>query len=124
MKELSIEKFVIFEDESSHEIFKKIEDNTYGIVFVVNRNKQLLGAISDGDIRRGIINYGMQELDIKTLCNFDVFSVRENSRESYKLDSERMARDFKAIPVVGSNKQMISILVPTGREETKTLTLL
>ena len=36
-------------------ILKKINRNLKGLVFVIDEKNKLLGSISDGDIRRGLI---------------------------------------------------------------------
>ena len=36
-------------------ILKKIDKNLKGLIFVIDEKNKLLGSISDGDIRRGLI---------------------------------------------------------------------
>ena len=36
-------------------ILKKINKNLKGLIFVIDERNKLLGSISDGDIRRGLI---------------------------------------------------------------------
>ena len=52
MKKEELKQFMIMKDESIVEAMKKIDVNTKGILFVVNDKEQLLGVVTDGDIRR------------------------------------------------------------------------
>ena len=53
-----LSKFSYIKNDSS--IFQAIENlnnnNLYGLVLVVDKNKNLLGTVTDGDVRRAIIN--------------------------------------------------------------------
>ncbi len=48
------------------DILKKMNQNLYGIVFIINKKKQLIGSISDGDIRRNILQ---KKKNIKIVTN-------------------------------------------------------
>ena len=43
-------------------ILKKIDQNLKGLVFIVDEKNKLLGSISDGDIRRGLIKKNIEKL--------------------------------------------------------------
>ena len=50
-----IDKVVIDKKANLSDVIKKINLNTYGICFVIDEKKRLLGSISDGDIRKKIL---------------------------------------------------------------------
>ena len=41
--------------QNLNNILKKIDKNLKGLIFVIDEKNKLLGSISDGDIRRGLI---------------------------------------------------------------------
>ena len=55
MKKDILEKFVVTLPKSFKKILEQINKNGLGIVFVVNESNQLIGSITDGDIRRSLL---------------------------------------------------------------------
>jgi len=51
----NIKDFTIKLPQTLEVILKKIDQNLKGLVFIVDEKNKLLGSISDGDIRRGLI---------------------------------------------------------------------
>ena len=43
-------------------ILKKINRNLKGLIFVIDEKNKLLGSISDGDIRRGLIKKNISQI--------------------------------------------------------------
>lgn len=99
-------------------IMSKITKNKLGIVFVVDKNNKLLGSISDGDIRRGML----KGLDIKDkistkskIIEKSPFSLNFDTsvQEIWKyLDKEYRGRLIKCIPLVDKSKKLIDISTP------------
>ena len=50
-----LNKVIIGKKANLSDVIKKININTYGICFVVDEKKRLIGSISDGDIRKKIL---------------------------------------------------------------------
>lgn len=112
MIEASAEHFLINENDPLEKVFKKIEQNTFGIVFVVNSQNNLLGSISDGDIRRAIISHGFHSLTVKSLCNYHVSSEKKTNLLVNWTLIELSIRQLKAVPLTDDNNRIVSILVP------------
>ncbi|MBQ2982952.1 MAG: CBS domain-containing protein [Lachnospiraceae bacterium] len=55
---MQIEEFIVYSETSIIETMNKIDKNSRRIVYVVDENRILLGAITDGDIRRYILKNG------------------------------------------------------------------
>ena len=51
-----MKEFLIKKSASFIEVLNQIDINTKGIVFVVDDRHRLIGSISDGDIRRLLMN--------------------------------------------------------------------
>ena len=57
----NIKDFTIKLPQNLNNILKKIDKNLKGLVFIVNEKNKLLGSISDGDIRRGLIKKNIEQ---------------------------------------------------------------
>ena len=96
---------------SAIKAMQMIQDNMNGIIFVVDDERKLLGSVTDGDIRRWLIQTG----DITGKINDFVFKktryIYENQREN--------ARNFMrnegifAVPVLSDEKKIIDIIIDT-----------
>lgn len=79
------------------------------VLFVVNENLELVGSLTDGDVRRGLIHGKQMNSTISEIMqskpksllvgNFDVKKAKE-FRES----------DFKIVPIVNERNQIVDIL--------------
>jgi sialic acid synthase SpsE/sugar phosphate isomerase/epimerase len=59
----NIVKYITFEESSIFDVFKKIEANKRGVVFAVTERGKLVGSISDGDIRRCLLEQTTLDLE-------------------------------------------------------------
>lgn len=122
--------FIIEFNSTILEAMKKIDINAKGILFVVGRNKRLIGSITDGDIRRWIINNGciqekvtkamnrapkmimkedisfaqsiMKQYTITVLPVVDKFHkiIRIIFNDSVRLDSLNSHKELEGVPIV------------------------
>ena len=56
----------------------KINVNRFGIVFVVDEDDRLLGAVTDGDIRRGILDGKKVTEAVRTVATTDPVTAYES----------------------------------------------
>ena len=57
-----IKDFTIKLPQNLNKILKKIDQNLKGLVFIVDEKNKLVGSISDGDIRRGLIKKNIEQI--------------------------------------------------------------
>ena len=92
------------------EIFSILEKYKNRVAFLIDENGVLKGSLTDGDLRRFILNTG--EVDSKTsaqkLMNTDVFFIEEKSVD--KLPINGLLEKFGEIPIVNESKEIIRIL--------------
>ena len=50
-----INHLIISQNDSIHAAIEKLDDNDAHIILIVDKNKKLLGTVTDGDVRRGIL---------------------------------------------------------------------
>lgn len=79
------------------------------ILFVVNKEQQLIGSLTDGDIRRGLLKKLNIDDDIKLFIQEHPKCIR---RDNYNIEDiiELRKNNFKVIPIVDKNKKIINIL--------------
>ena len=102
------EIYLISKKSLIKDALKSIESNNHGIVFI-QENKKVIGAITDGDIRRGLLKKHDIESKIDDLINMDFVYLYEKdaSRENIlKLLDNRI----KVIPILNNNKEFLSVV--------------
>jgi len=103
-------KYTISLDSSVLDVLKQI-DKTPDIqtVFVLNTTKEVVGSITDGDIRRGLIS-GLTLVDpiSKYLCSdFQYIIQGKDNFQKLKLFRDRK---LKAIPLLSEDKKLVKII--------------
>ena len=79
------------------------------ILFAINENKQLIGSITDGDIRRGLLKGLSIENPIAEIINPNPKFIR---KENYSIDEIKNLRNnnYIVIPVLDKNDVIINII--------------
>lgn len=95
----------IFENNSIIDALNKINDNNTGTVIVIDEDRKLLGTLTDGDIRRALINNLPLCSSIENIYNRNCKYVCGNFSEE---DIQSILKMYiKVIPVVDTNKIVI-----------------
>lgn len=82
-------------------------DNTAKQILFVVRNSHLVAALTDGDVRRWILQHGDLEAPVSRMANYNPCAVRdENKKDAPKL---LKSRDIDAIPIVDADNVIIDI---------------
>lgn len=81
--------------------------STDAILFVVNENNQLIGSLTDGDIRRGFINgYDFHD-PITSYMQHNPVAFEE---KNYSLEDLELSKKFRIVPILNENKEIIDIV--------------
>ncbi len=106
MRVEQLKKYQIHQSATLVETMKKIDLNAKGIMFVMDDNASLIGAITDGDIRRWLIRTGDLQGSLYDVMNKQpIFVVNEiDAKDSMEKNS------IKIIPVVNEKKQIVDII--------------
>lgn len=103
-----MDKFQIIEISSLREALLCIESNCHGVVFTTNKDKVVVGLVTDGDIRRKLLE-GASVDDLISTCanpNF-VWADELTPRETLlKLLDQRI----RVIPILNSEKKLVGIV--------------
>lgn len=108
---MSVDDFVIDPSITILEAMRRINENANGIVFVCNNNK-LIGAVTDGDVRRYILEEGDLSLNIMQIANCNV--VWLGIKEEEQAVQTMRQKSISAIPILNSLKEIIKIYFSNG----------
>jgi len=104
-----IKDFTIKLPQNLDNILKKIDKNLKGLVFIVDEKNKLLGSISDGDIRRGLIKRSINQI-VRTnskFVNTKPFSLNFKTDIKtilYHLQNKNNNNKYRCIPLVDDKK--------------------
>lgn len=121
MQITKIEKLLISPDASIRDAVKTIDTGAQQIVLVVDRYKHLLGTVTDGDIRRGILSGKSFDDPVAGLMNTSPLIAEPNADRQHLLMLMKQRR-IHQIPVVDGNGVVIGIetinelLLPSRRD--------
>jgi nucleotidyl transferase len=88
---------------------QKIDDNSNGILFVVNQEQKLCGAVSDGDIRRWILKAGALDAEVKHLMNLSPkYIYADTNDDPYHYMQEQKIR---AVPLLDHKGRIVDIVL-------------
>ena len=104
-----IQKYICFSEHSLLEVLKKISDNKSRIIFIVSEHGKLLGSLSDGDIRRWLINSEKIDTDIIAL-NLMNSRVKRVMVGTDKNEIESLFSDgIDCIPLTDSSGHLVQL---------------
>lgn len=108
MRKVDLEQFIGNEKMFIVDAMKKIDENVKGILFVTDNSGKLCGSLTDGDIRRWIINTGDLSADISKIMNKNPqYLSFEKRRAANKVMKEY---EIKALPLVNDKIRIVDIL--------------
>ena len=105
---INTQDFLIHIKSSLREAMGKIQQNTYGIVFLADDRGVVVGLLTDGDIRRYLISGGGIQDPAENCSNTDfVFGQSDMSRE---LLIKKLDGHVKVIPILNSHRRLVDIM--------------
>jgi len=114
MDKEKLRTLLIYPDTSIKSAMQKLNETAVKILFVVDTNDIILGTVTDGDIRRGIINgVGFGEKIENVACKKYSFvrttmpGIREQARKVM------LEREIEHIPVLDDNGKIIDVILWT-----------
>ena len=77
--EIDIERILVKPNSSIKDTIKVIDKAAKQIALVVDKNKKLIGTVTDGDVRRGIIDGIKMKESVCKIMNKDFYSLHYNT---------------------------------------------
>lgn len=115
MKPEPFEGFCAGQEISVVEAMQKIDENARGILFILDAEKKLVGSLSDGDIRRWLIQTGELKASVAGIMNRNLkfrYSGREEDALAY-MEKQKI----RALPVVDTDHHIIRIIFDSDEPE-------
>ena len=112
MKNLEI--FIAEEENSIREVMTKIAENAKGLVFIC-KDGRLLATVTDGDIRRYIINGGDIAENVSSAAHYSPVFAYWEDRDSAK--DIMIKQGITALPIVNHELKILDIVFLTYFEE-------
>jgi dTDP-glucose pyrophosphorylase len=88
------------------EVLKTLDINGNGVLPLVDNENHLVGIITDGDVRRGILN----KKSVLQMINFSPKCI-SNSLSEEEIEIELRNMKKRHLPIVDDNKKLIDILI-------------
>lgn len=102
-----IDKMICQKEDSLISVLKTINDNVMGIAFVVDKNKQLCGTVTDGDIRRALLNDKKLDEKVENIISSNFIYGVEG--ENYESLMKKISHKVKTIPIINKNNEVIDL---------------
>lgn len=104
------EKILIDKSATVKDAMKQLDKTAEKILFVVESNNKLFGSLTDGDIRRWILNDGELSENIEKVCFKETYFV-DSKYDMELVKKEIYKRKINFVPVVNDSKEIFEFLI-------------
>jgi len=107
---MELSKYTINIDANLLDVLRRIDElPVIQTVFIINNENKVIGTITDGDIRRGLINGLSLDTSLKEfICkDFHFIEQGKNSFDKLKVFREKK---LKAVPLLSEDKKLVKII--------------
>lgn len=114
MDKTKLKSLLISSDTTIKQAMQKLSETAEKILFVVDEHNKLLGTVTDGDIRRGIIKgYGFNER-IESLMKREFLSIKFDMQDKEEYVKSLMLKTkIEQIPVLEGNGIIVDVILLT-----------
>lgn len=105
-----MKEFLIQKNCTIIEALKQISKSGEKSLIVVNSNEKFLGILSDGDLRRAILNKKKLTESISKIYNSNSFYLIENNYNLENVKKRALKQKIYFIPIINNNKKVINLL--------------
>jgi dTDP-glucose pyrophosphorylase len=109
---LNYQEHIVNQNEKARHalrILDELPDSVSRTLFVVNDNLEIVGSLTDGDIRRGLLNEAEISQEIKVFMNKSFKYLKDDDQKLDLIKAYRKA-DIKLIPLVDEQFKIIQII--------------
>lgn len=111
-KDLQNSNFVVGENSNIKNVMAAMNDNQRGTVIVVNNQFNVLGVVSDGDIRRALVRGKDILSPVAEVMNLNPVVVQHGKEAQKKV--EQIFKDdavVHMVPIVDKNNKLVDVIV-------------
>jgi CMP-N,N'-diacetyllegionaminic acid synthase len=101
---------IVSPSETLHSVLRRMTQNRQGIVFVCDEDNHLIGTLSDGDVRRRLLDNGLLTSTVQNVMNTDPISA------SSVEDATRLLQQLNlvAVPVLDADGAIRNVVIEEG----------
>lgn len=103
-------KYLINRTQSLFHAMKKLHNLKFKILFVVEKNRKLLGTVTDGDLRRGLIKFKSPEVQINKVMNKKPL-VSYSSNIHQDVITKAKKKQINIIPILSKTNKLIDFTI-------------
>lgn len=104
----SKEKYLVYTDARLKEALVLIEENNHHTLIVLSRSGVVVGTLSDGDVRRKLLEGRLLEIPVSEVMNTNFIALSPNDRERAR-ELFKKAGIF-LIPVVDEQSRLVDVI--------------
>ena len=101
--------YYISKDHSILDAMKKIEENKNGFVIIVNKDMEVIGTLTDGDIRRALINGSGMDEEVNGINNFDFKSVYVDDHYD-GIITNFQSNKITFLPIIDRKEKLVNVI--------------
>lgn len=112
MKKEKLESLLITADTTIKQAMQKLNETSEKILFIIDSKKKLIGTVTDGDIRRGIIDGLLLNVPIIEIMRKKFISIKANSADLKNKAKRLMKKHFiEQIPVINDKGLIVDVIL-------------
>lgn len=105
----NVENIVLNKEDTILRALELLDLHALRIVLVVNDHNQLIGSITDGDIRRGLLKGQDVHAAVETIMHTNPYSIEEGSLTNRQIFEIMRENSYLALPII-KNNQLVNIV--------------
>ncbi len=114
MNKAKLRTLLISSSTTLKESMQKLNDTAEQILFVTDEDNKLLGTVTDGDIRRGLINGFKFSDKVEKVMSIQFTSFFYDEADKKKKAEDIMLRDkIEQIPILDNKKSVVDVILWT-----------
>lgn len=112
MNNQELQKFIGSDKLSVSEAMQRIDENAYGILFILNKDQRLIGCITDGDVRRYLLAGGKMQADVIEATNKNLKTAKTliEAKQAYH------RKDYVIIPIIDEGYKIVDLYLGESGE--------
>ena len=104
-----MKKFIISKKINLRSAMKKLDESHRKILFVVEEDSFIFGALTDGDIRRWIIKGNDLNASVEIVCNKSTITFKDNY-DLNDIKNTMLENRIQAIPIIDQENRIVDLL--------------
>jgi CBS domain-containing protein len=107
---MNINDYIISNQSSIYDALVKIEKNKHRSLIVINDENRVVGSLSDGDVRKGLLNHILLDAPVYKVMNLNFKMLNESNKDEdlFKIFNEH---NIFIIPIVDHNNMLKDIKI-------------